>query len=54
MDLQEVEVVINKDGEVRLLVHGVKGNVCLELTRDLEAALGGHVTSRLLHGGYRQ
>jgi hypothetical protein len=46
MDLQEVEVVINKDGEVRLLVHGVKGNACLDLTRDLEAALGGLVTSR--------
>ncbi len=46
MDLQEVEVIIDKNGAVGVQVRGVKGNACLELTRDLEAALGGQVASR--------
>ncbi|MBI3946289.1 MAG: DUF2997 domain-containing protein [Armatimonadetes bacterium] len=46
MDLQEIEVVIEKDGRVRIQVRGVKGEACLDLTRDLEAALGGQVESR--------
>lgn len=46
MELQEIEVTIEKDGQVRLRVQGVKGMACLDLTRDLEAALGGQVESR--------
>jgi hypothetical protein len=46
MDLQEIEIVIEKNGQVRLEVRGVKGNACLDLTQDLEAALGGQVASR--------
>ncbi len=46
MDVQEVDVLIDKDGKVRLQVRGVKGAGCLDLTRDLEAALGGQVESR--------
>jgi hypothetical protein len=46
MELQEIEVVIDTNGEVQLHVCGVKGNACLDLTRDLEAALGGQVASR--------
>jgi hypothetical protein len=46
MDLQEVEVTIDRDGQVHVHVRGVKGQSCLEITRALEEALGGVVLSR--------
>jgi len=46
MELQEVEVVIDKDGQVSLTVRGVKGTACLDITQSLEAALGGAVEMR--------
>jgi hypothetical protein len=46
MELQEIEVLIDKNGEVKIHVRGVKGSDCLLLTQDLEAALGGQVVSR--------
>lgn len=46
MDLQEVEVTIDKDGQVHVHVHGAKGQSCLEITHALEEALGGLVLSR--------
>jgi hypothetical protein len=46
MDLQEIEVIIEKDGQVKLEVKGVKGPSCLDLTKDLEAALGGDLAKR--------
>jgi hypothetical protein len=46
MEMQEIEVVIDKDGKVRVHVTGVKGESCLALTRELEAALGGVVEDR--------
>ena len=44
--LQEIEVVIDRDGNVKLLVRGVKGEQCLELTKDVEQLLGGQVIDR--------
>jgi hypothetical protein len=46
MELQEIEVFIEKDGRVRIEVRGVKGMSCLDLTKGLEEALGGQVESR--------
>ena len=46
MDVQEIEVVIDRAGKVQIHVKGVKGKSCLDLTSDLEAALGGDVESR--------
>ncbi len=46
MEMQEIEVVIDKDGQVKLEVRGVKGMSCLDLTKDLEAALGGQIEER--------
>ncbi len=46
MELQEIDVYIEKNGEVKIEVRGAKGTTCLDLTRDLEAALGGEVLSR--------
>ena len=46
MDVQEIEVIIEKDGTVRVEVRGVKGKSCLDLTQGLEEALGGIVLDR--------
>jgi len=46
MELQEIEVVIDPDGTVKLEVRGVSGPACLDLTADLESALGGQVVAR--------
>ena len=46
MQLEEIEVTIDKDGKVHIQVHGAKGDTCLALTAGLEAALGGQVEER--------
>ena len=46
MEMQEITVVIEKDGQVRVEVRGVKGTSCLDVTRGLEEALGGKVEDR--------
>ena len=46
MELHEIDVFIEKAGQVRLEVRGVKGGGCRQLTEDLEKALGGEVVSR--------
>ncbi len=48
MELQEIEVVIGKDGQVQVQVRGVKGLKCLELTKELEEALGGEILARIM------
>lgn len=44
--LEEIEVLIGPDGRVEVKVRGVKGEGCLELTRQLERYLGGRVEHR--------
>lgn len=46
MEVQEIEVTIGKNGKVQVHVRGVQGEGCLEITRALEAALGGEVELR--------
>lgn len=46
MEMQEIEVNIGKDGQVEIVVRGVKGPQCLDLTASLEEILGGVVISR--------
>ena len=46
MEMQEIEVNIGKDGQVEIIVRGVKGPQCLDLTASLEEILGGVVISR--------
>ena len=48
MEMQEIEVFIDKDGKVRIEVRGIKGGACLDITAALEAALGGQVENRQL------
>lgn len=45
MEMQEITVVIAPDGQVKIEVNGLKGQGCLELTEQLEQALG-NVTAR--------
>ena len=45
----ELEVTINKAGEVKISVKGVKGKRCLVVTKDLEALLGGELIERKMH-----
>jgi len=46
MELQEIDVYIDRNGEVRIEVRGVIGKACLDLTADLEKALGGNIILR--------
>ncbi|MEW6156172.1 MAG: DUF2997 domain-containing protein [Verrucomicrobiota bacterium] len=48
MELQEIDVFIEPNGEVRLEVRGVHGGGCLDLTKALEDALGGAIQHREL------
>ena len=49
MELQEIDVFIEKNGQVRVEVRGVKGMSCLDITKDLEDALGGEIEEREMH-----
>jgi hypothetical protein len=48
MELEEIDVLIARDGTVQVQVRGVKGPACLEVTKPLEDALGGQVETRRL------
>ncbi len=48
MDLQEIEVTIERNGEVRIEVRGVKGRSCIALTEEVIEALGGEVAEQEL------
>jgi len=48
MEIEEIDVIIERDGQVRLEVRGIKGRQCLDATRELERALGGQVVAREL------
>lgn len=39
-DKQELEITIDDDGNISIKVIGVDGTKCLELTKEIEAALG--------------
>lgn len=39
-EIEEIEIVIDRDGKTRLTVRGVPGEGCLELTAELETKLG--------------
>ena len=45
-EVQELEIVIKPDGEVEVKVKGVKGERCLDITKQLEQLLGGEIVDR--------
>lgn len=46
MEIQEVAIKILPDGEVKIMVEGVKGTKCLQLTEDIETLLGNEIILR--------
>jgi Protein of unknown function (DUF2997) len=40
MEMQELEITIDKEGRVQVAVRGVKGDGCRELTKNIENAVG--------------
>jgi hypothetical protein len=40
MEMQELEISIDKEGRVQVQVRGVHGDECLAVTKDLENAVG--------------
>ncbi len=49
MEVQEIDVFIDRNGQVHVEVHGVKGKSCLDITKDLEDVLGGQIEERKMH-----
>jgi hypothetical protein len=40
MEMQELEIIIGKDGKVQVAARGMKGEGCRALTKNIEDALG--------------
>ena len=40
MEMQELEIIIDKNGRVQVAVRGIRGDGCHALTKDLEVAIG--------------
>jgi hypothetical protein len=40
MEMQELEITIDKEGRVQVAVRGVKGEGCLAITKNIENAVG--------------
>lgn len=47
MKIETIKVVIDKNGELKLEVEGVEGSNCIELSRELLAALGSEIATEL-------
>jgi len=54
MDMQEVEITIDKEGKVQFLVRGVQGDGCLGITKTLEDAAGTLEKREYTAGYYEQ
>ena len=46
MKLEQIEVIIDTDGKVKLQTSGYSGDECLAATEELEALLGNQVLQR--------
>ncbi len=53
-EIQEIDLVIGPDGQVTFEVRGVGGPKCEDLTKELEAILGGNILSRDFKASYHQ
>lgn len=51
-ELQEIEVHIYPDGNIKIEVQGAKGKKCLELTKEMEVLLGAKIIDRNFTGEY--
>jgi hypothetical protein len=53
MELQELEIRVDREGNVTLHVRGVKGEECIAITRNIEEPLG-KVVDRSVSGEFYQ
>ena len=51
MEMQELEIIIDKEGLMQMKVRGTHGDECLAMTRDLEEAVG-TVSERTFDAGF--
>ncbi len=51
MDMQEVEIRVDREGNVAIHVQGIRGEECIRITKSIEEALG-DLTDRLLSGEF--
>lgn len=51
-NLEEIEILIDEKGRIRISVHGIPGETCLDSTADLEKILGEKVISRKMTPEY--
>ena len=54
MELHEIRVTIDKAGNVRMEVNGVKGTSCLDITKAIEEALGNEVEREMTAEAYEE
>ncbi len=54
MDMQELEITIDKEGQVQVHVRGIHGQECLTTTKNIENALGEVQTRGVLPEYYEQ
>jgi hypothetical protein len=54
VELHEVRVSIDKDGNVSLQVNGIKGTSCLDVTKALEEALGNELEREMTAEAYEE
>lgn len=52
--MQEIKLIIGKDGKVNIDVAGVKGSACQDLTKSIETALGRTESVRKKPAFYQQ
>jgi hypothetical protein len=53
MELQELDIQVDREGNVTLHVRGVKGEECIMITRSIEEPLG-EIIERTLSGEFYQ
>ena len=46
MEIEQIEVDIDPNGDVHIHVRGIKGRRCIDVTKNLEGALGGDIIKR--------
>jgi hypothetical protein len=46
MNVEEIHINIDPTGKLSLALNGVKGESCLDLTKELEALLGNEIEER--------
>ncbi len=51
MGMEQIEIQVDRDGNVTVHVEGVKGDECIRITKELEEALGA-VTERSFSAEY--